>query len=83
MGYRQKVSTPQSLGLVDARCRRPECKLLLARLRLDGNSQVEIKCRRCQAVSTFASDNSTVRLKPDGQGGYVEVPIGDSRLDKL
>ena len=78
MGYRQTVSTPQSLGLVEARCRRPECKLLLARLRLEGSSQVEIKCRRCGGVSTFAAEDATVRLKADGQGGFVEVPIGDS-----
>ena len=67
-----------AVGLQEARCRRPECRSLLARLRLDGSSLVEIKCRRCQAVSTFAPDTSKVKLKADGQGGYVHVPVGDN-----
>ncbi len=76
------MSSTANLGLIEARCRRPECRHLLARLRLDGNSLVEIKCRRCQSVSTFAPESATVklkidRLKSDGQGGYVEVPVGD------
>ena len=67
-----------SVGLHEARCRRTECRSLLARIRLEGSSQVEIKCRRCQAVTTFASETSMVRLKPDGQGGYIDVPVGDN-----
>ena len=67
-----------AVGLQEARCRRLECRSLLARLRLDGSSLVEIKCRRCQAVSTFAPDTSKVKLKADGQGGYVHVPVGDN-----
>ena len=66
------------VGLHEARCRRTECRSLLARIRLEGNSQVEIKCRLCKAISTFAPDTVTVRLKPDGQGGYVDVPVGDN-----
>lgn len=66
------------VGLQEARCRRTECRSLLARLRLDGNSLVEIKCRRCQAVSTFAPDTAKVKLKADGQGGYIHVPVGDN-----
>lgn len=66
------------VGLQEARCRRLECRSLLARIRLEGNSLVEIKCRRCQAISTFAPDTSRVKLKADGQGGYVHVPVGDS-----
>ena len=73
------MSGPSGLALwVEARCRREECKHLLARVRLEGNSQVEVKCRRCGVVSTFAADDARVRLKADGQGGFVEVPIGDS-----
>ena len=72
------MSASQNVGLTEARCRRPQCRSLLARLRLEGNSIVEIKCRRCQSVSTFAPESSTIRLKSDGQGGYVQVPISDS-----
>jgi len=66
------------VGLQDARCRRPECHSLLARVRLEANSIVEIKCRLCKRVSTFAPEGVTVRLKPDGQGGYIQAPVGDN-----
>ena len=67
-----------AVGLREARCRRAECRSLLARIRLDGTSQVEIKCRLCKAITTFAPEPVTGRMKPDGQGGYVDVPLGDN-----
>ena len=78
MATNDQMPDASAVGLQEARCRRIECRSLLARLRLDGNSLVEIKCRRCQAVSTFAPDTSKVKLKADGQGGYVHVPVGDN-----
>ena len=78
MATNDPMSDASPVGLQEAICRRTECRSLLARLRLDGNSLVEIKCRRCQAVSTFAPDTAKVKLKADGQGGYIHVPVGDN-----
>ena len=78
MATNDPMSDASPVGLQEARCRRTECRSLLARLRLDGNSLVEIKCRRCQAVSTFAPDTAKVKLKADGHGGYIHVPVGDN-----
>jgi len=77
MADRQEVPASPLVGLQAVRCRREECHRLLARVRLEGASQVEIKCPRCQLVSTFASHSVKVRLKPDGQGGYLQVPVSD------
>ena len=78
MGGDAAMPDASAIGLQEARCRRAECRSLLARVRLDGRSQVEIKCRLCESISTFASEAVTVRLKPDGQGGFVTVPVADN-----
>ena len=59
----------ETLGLQEIRCRRPECRNLLARARLEGNSLVEIKCRRCSAITSASPENNRKRVKPDGHGG--------------
>ena len=71
------MSSKEAVGLESVRCRRPECARVLARLRLEAHSQVEIKCPRCKVISVFASQEMKYRLRPDGTGGYIEVPISD------
>ena len=44
--------------------------MLLARVRLAGDSVVEIKCRRCSEVNAFRPEQSG-SPEPDGQGGYL------------
>lgn len=61
---------PIEKNLTEARCQKDSCKSLLARLKLEGGSLVEIKCRRCNAVSTFIPDEPAGSI-PDGQGGYT------------
>ena len=77
MGNGKTMPSTQTVGLQEARCRREECNRVLCRIRLDGTSQVEIKCPRCKAISIFAPGTVKYRLRPDGQGGYVEVPVSD------
>ena len=58
------------VGLWQARCRNGKCNMLLARIRLSGDSVVEIKCRRCSEVNAFMPEE-TGTPRPDGQGGYL------------
>ena len=68
----------ETLKLQAVHCRRDECRRILARVRLQGSSQVEIKCPRCKAISIFAAESATYKLRPDGQGGYLTVPLSDN-----
>jgi phage FluMu protein Com len=51
--------TPVITHLSDAHC--GTCGKLLARLRLEAESEVRIKCKRCRQITTFAAAPTTER----------------------
>ena len=69
MGIGEKMPDAPIVGLTDARCQNQTCNSLLARVKLNGTSLVEIKCRRCGALAVFESSPQAI-LESDGQGGY-------------
>jgi len=72
----------KDLKLREARCNNENCspykgsRQLLARIRLEANSVIEIKCRRCNEITIFTAttsdlDDESMNLVSDGQGGFV------------
>ena len=74
MGIDNTMPDSSPIRLYEARCKAKDCGMLLARIWLEGASQVEIKCRRgrCGQISLFTVEEIT-RLEPDGQGGYNKI----------
>lgn len=60
--------------LVWLKCRDLECGRSLGRAHLEGESTIEIKCR-CGQVTSFIAEPKLTRLTPDGQGGFLTIPV--------
>lgn len=58
--------------LVWMECR--ECRRKLGRAHLEGESTIELKCK-CGQVTSFIAERKSTRLVPDGQGGFLTVPV--------
>ena len=62
--------------IVNLKCRNG-CSGILGRAHLEGESVYEGKCRACKEWTTFHAVKKVNRLIPDGQGGFLTLPVND------
>ena len=65
--------------LVPLRCR-SGCPGMFGRAHLEGDSVVEVKCDRCKETTVFRAQPKATRLQPDGQGGFLTMPVDEAIL---
>ncbi len=66
------------MALVNLKCRKG-CIGILGRAHLVSSDQepsvYEGKCNHCKEWTTFRSVKVETKLEPDGQGGFLTVPV--------